>query len=201
MSTASFQHLPWLVAGILAGGRSRRMGRDKALLTVEGRPLIERVVRAVLPLTADILISCNDEARLRFLNFPLVPDVFAGQGPMAGLHAVASSSTRPLILLVACDMPGLRTAVLERLLSFENGNDAVVPCSADGRVHPLCALYRRSCLPILEEYLRQGRNRMTDFLKDPRLVVRRLDGSEGGYSDADLVNVNLPEELALFGIK
>jgi molybdopterin-guanine dinucleotide biosynthesis protein A len=91
--------------------------------------------------------------------------------------------------------------MLERLVSFEKGNDAVVPCSSDGRLHPLCAVYRQSCLPLLEEYLRQGRNRMTDLLKDPRLAVRMLDGSEGGFSDWDLVNVNFPEDLVLYGVK
>jgi molybdopterin-guanine dinucleotide biosynthesis protein A len=101
-----------------------------------------------------------------------------------------------LILLVACDMPRLRTAVLERLLTFATGHDAVVPCSSDGRLHPLCAVYSRTCLSILEEYLLQGRNRMTDFLQDSRLAVRRLNGVEGFFNDGDLVNLNTPEDFA-----
>ena len=74
-------------AVILAGGQSRRMGFNKALIDVNGRPIISLLIDQVSQVTNRILISSNDSSSYRFLNFPVVPDHFAGCGPLAGLHA------------------------------------------------------------------------------------------------------------------
>jgi len=187
-----------LCAVILAGGQSRRMGSDKALLIVRGRPLIELVVGKVRSLTDSILLSSNETTPYAFMGLPVVQDVFRGQGPLAGLHAAMMASRRPLFLLLACDLPEIQETLLHTLIRNIYDCDAVIPRTSDGRVHPLAAVYRRSCLPRLAQNLERGVNRVTDLFLDSSLSVRWLDPSDGGFEDSDLHNLNTPEDLAAY---
>jgi molybdopterin-guanine dinucleotide biosynthesis protein A len=103
-------------------------------------------------------------------------------------------SSRQLFLLLACDMPGLRGSLLRDLALSIEGFDAVIPRTADGRSHPLCAVYRRTCLPILECNLRHGKNKMTDIFASSSLRVRWIGEEEGGFSSSELANLNRPED-------
>ncbi len=187
--------IPDLCAVILAGGESRRMGVNKALLILRGRPLVRTVLEAAEQLTDQVYISTNDPSSYRFLGLHAVRDVFPGQGPLAGLHAVMLQSPRSLFLLLACDMPNLNPTWLRRLVELSAGFDAVIPCSSDGGRHPLCAVYRRSCLPQIETNLHKGIFKVTDVFATGGLRVRWLDGEEGGFSDRDLANINTPADL------
>ncbi len=182
-------------AVILAGGRSRRMGFNKALLDLDGRPLISVVIDRVRPLTDRILISSNDEASYRFLNFPVVPDRFMDCGPLAGFHASMLSNISSLYIMLACDLPNLQSPVLSNLVSLADGVDAVIPRTEDGVVHPLCAVYRRTCLPSIERALQRGTNKVVETFLNDTLVVRWVGPDEGQYREADLANINTPEDL------
>lgn len=190
-----------LCAVILAGGQSRRMGSDKAMLIVRGRPLIDLVVDKVRSLTDSILISCNETTPYAFMGLPAVQDVYRGQGPLAGLHAAMKACSRPLYLLLACDLPEIQAALLHTLIRNIGDCDAVIPRTSDGRVHPLAAVYRRSCLPRLEHNLERGVNRVTDLFLDSALRVRWLGPTEGGFEDSDLHNLNTPEDLAAYRVE
>ncbi len=171
------------------------MGRNKALLELDGRPLIRTVLEQAVPLTEEIFVSSNDNDLYGFLGLPVIPDVFAGQGPLAGVHAAMRHTSRELLLVLACDLPGIHRRLLESLVANAAGNDAVVPRTDDGRIHPTCAVYRRSCLPILEASLPTGMNKVARFLESPGLRVKWLAGSEGRFCDADLRNLNTAEDL------
>ena len=103
----SVLRIPDLSAVILAGGNSRRMGTDKALLVLQGRSLIGTIVDRVRMITDEIWISANDQFKYEFLGLPVIQDVYQGQGPLAGLHSGMRHTGRPLVLLLACD--GCRT--------------------------------------------------------------------------------------------
>ncbi len=180
---------------ILAGGMSLRMGRDKAFIEINGRPMITRLVNLLACLTDQIIISANDHALFEHLGFPVVADIYAGQGPLAGLHAVMAHSPRPLVLLLACDLPGIHKGLLHRLIDLSDGFDAVIPRSTDGLTHPLCAVYRRTCMEFIEANLARHKNKMVGFLEDSPLTVRWLESKEGSFVDQDLFNLNSPKDL------
>jgi len=171
------------------------MGFNKALLDFNGRPLISVVVDRVRPLTDRILISSNDDSSYRFLNFPVVPDRYMDCGPLAGFHAAMLWNVSSLYLMLACDLPNLGSPLLSNLVSLADGADAVIPRTEDGVVHPLCAVYRRTCLPSIERALQRGTNKVVETFLNDTLVVRWVGPDEGQYKPADLANINTPEDL------
>jgi molybdopterin-guanine dinucleotide biosynthesis protein A len=185
-----------LAAVVLAGGRSRRMGTDKALISLGGMTLIERVAAEAALVAAEVWISANDPAPYRFLGRPVIPDRFPGRGPLAGLDAGFASSEQPAILLLACDLPNVRAPWLAALAGSLSGWDAVLPVTSDGRLHPLCAVYGRTCRSAVERNLRAGIHKMTAIFDAGELRLRRLGGSEGGFRDTDLANLNSPADLS-----
>ena len=182
---------------ILAGGASSRMGRNKALIEMDGQPLVARVAAALQPLTTERLIIANDPAPYRFLGLPIIPDIEPGYGPLMGLYSGLKAASGELALLVAVDMPFLSPDFLRYLLTLAPGYDVVIP-EAEGRLHPLCAVYRRaSCLPPIQEAIARGQRRLIAF--HPQVRVRRVPEEELRQVSPDLralINVNTPEELA-----
>ena len=183
---------------ILAGGASRRMGRNKALLTLDGRPLIQRVVDALQAVSDEVLIIANQPDPYRFLHLPIIPDIQPGYGPLMGLYSGLQAARGELALLVAVDMPFLAPEFLRFLLAQaqEHDADVVIP-EAEGRLHPLCAVYRRAtCLPAVEASIARGQRRLIAF--HPQVRVRRIPESTLRTFSPDLrmlMNVNTPEEL------
>lgn len=184
-----------LCAVILAGGKSSRMGVNKALLNFGGRPLISVMVDRIRPITNEILISSNDPAYYEFLNLPVIPDRYQGHGPLAGLHAAMLWKERVLYIVLACDLPNLQAPLLRKLAFFAKGYDVAIPRSRDGLAHPLCAVYRRTCLPVVEHSLLRGVNKMIDVLEESSLSIRWVEPEEGQFEDAQLANINTPEDL------
>jgi molybdenum cofactor guanylyltransferase len=184
-----------ICAVILAGGQSRRMGFNKALIDVDGRPIISILIDQVRRLTNRVLISSNDDSSYRFLNFPVIPDHFAGCGPLAGLHAAMRWNDCSLYIVLACDLPNLQVRLLRSLVSLAEGFDAAIPRTADGLAHPLCAVYRKTCLAAIEQALEKGSNKFIETFLDTTLAVRWIGPDEGVYAPADLANINTPEDL------
>jgi molybdopterin-guanine dinucleotide biosynthesis protein A len=184
---------------ILAGGQSRRMGQNKALLrlTPDGPRLIERVIAAARPITATIVISTNTPALYSWLGLPCVADAQPGMGPLAGLAAGLAAVPTEYAFLLGCDMPFVVTAVLRALLGVAAGAQAVVPRNAADRPEPLCAVYRRDCLPTIQSCLANGDVKMTAWLD--RVNTRYVPASALLPFDPKLQsfrNVNTPEDLA-----
>jgi molybdenum cofactor guanylyltransferase len=191
---------------ILAGGQSRRMGRDKAFIVWQGRPLIERTISVLGEVCDEVLIVADEALRFAHLNIAVQPDTLRGAGPLSGLHAGLRAMSKELGVVVAVDMPLLNADLLRALVDAAAGFDAVVPLSANvstrealarsKNVHPLHAVYRRTCLPANEATLERGERRVSAFLAEVR--VRYFSVSEMRRIDPQLrslVNVNTPEEL------
>ncbi len=172
------------------------MGCDKALLEIRGQPLIQNLADAALAVTDEVLIAADDGRPYAFLDFPVIPDMYPGHGPLAGLHAAMRHSTRDRFLLLACDLPNVRAETLRRLIvSCSPDRDVIVPRSADGRSHPLCAVYRRTSLPFIERNLKSGANKVLDLVRDPGLRVHFLDPGAGCFQDSDFLNLNSKKDL------
>lgn len=189
---------PDVTAVLLAGGRSSRMGLDKALLTVGGTPLVQLLSERLAEVTREVLLSANDPSAYDFLHLTIVADVFPGCGPLAGLHAAMLHSRRSWILALACDLPRISSTLLKSLIRHTQGVDAVVPVTSGGLLQPVCAAYSRAFIPAIERNLRAGENRMIRLLEEPHMRIKRLTPTEGSFSDADLLDIDDPRDLEEF---
>ncbi|HEX7118136.1 MAG TPA: molybdenum cofactor guanylyltransferase [Longimicrobiales bacterium] len=184
---------------ILAGGRSRRYGAPKALATIDGTPIVERVRAALAAACDDIVIIANDAALYDGLGLPMRPDARPGLGVLGGILTAllwAREEGRPGALAVACDMPFLDPALLRRLLADTADADVVAPESGGRRgVEPLCAWYGTGCIPAIEAELERGERHIVGFFDDVR--VRRIPLAEVrafGEPERLFLNVNTPDE-------
>jgi molybdopterin-guanine dinucleotide biosynthesis protein A len=143
---------------IQAGGRSARMGADKALLPFLGKPLIQQVLDRLAGLGDERLVTTNEPDGYRNIGLRLVGDIIPWQGALGGLYTALASATHPLVAVVACDMPFASSAIFQAALKLLHGDavDAVVPHPPAG-LEPLHAVYRReTCLPVIRHALEAG---------------------------------------------
>jgi molybdopterin-guanine dinucleotide biosynthesis protein A len=152
---------------VLVGGRSSRMGQDKALLPFRGRTLVEHVAGEVRR-TAGGVSLIGDAAIYSYLGFPVIQDSYPGRGPLSGIHAALNGSHAEWHLVVACDMPELTAEFLQSLAAraAQSGADAVIPAGPAGRPEPLCAAYHRRCLAAVENALGRDIRKVMDALVD-----------------------------------
>ncbi len=184
---------------IQAGGESRRMGQNKALMPFLGQPMIQRVVERLGGLGDEMLVTTNQPEAFQFLGLPLVADVLPGIGALGGLYTALLVAHAPRVLVVACDMPFVspQLARLELDVLAAEGWDVVIPTTLEG-LEPLHTVYRReTCIPAIERALQEQKRRMISWFGDVR--VRELSLEEVRAVEPELrafMNVNTPEELA-----
>ncbi len=180
---------------VLVGGKSRRMGRDKAMLSFHGSPLVARVVETIRPITTEVLLVGQELARFAWMSgVRMCQDIIPGVGPLAGIYSALRDASNSQSLIVACDMPFLNPRLLAFLCQTANGWDAVVP-SIGGRLQPLHAVYARSCLPVIEELLIHGQHCPLDLF--PQVRTRYVTEEELEAYDPGLLsflNVNTPAD-------
>jgi molybdopterin-guanine dinucleotide biosynthesis protein A len=182
---------PDVTGVLLAGGKSRRMGRDKALLEVFGEPMFRRTLRLLEDLFSTVVIA-GDRPDLAPPGILAVADIYPGSA-LGGLHTGLHSATTEWIFVVPCDMPCPDPRIMRLLLQHREGFDAVVPRTAAG-YEPVFALYHKNCLPHMEEMLRNDQFRIYDFYQ--RIKIRYLDETQlpEGWQKA-LFNINTPEDF------
>jgi FdhD protein len=191
---ASSQKIEGVTGVILAGGASRRMGSDKALLPYEGGRFIEAVYKKMAVLFSEVLIVGQNPGKYPFLPCRQVPDLVPGGGVLAGVQSALVNSGNPAIFVVACDMPFLNEDLIRLLCSRFEGFDVVLPVSDSGG-EPLHAVYLRSCLPAIEVCLNRGDRRIVSFF--PQVRVRKISPGEIAVIDPEydsFRNINTPEE-------
>lgn len=180
-------------AFILAGGQSRRMGRDKSQLTLENQTFTDRIAAALLPITDSIHLVGARETHERF---PSVPDVYPAWGALGGVHAALAACRSEWAIVVACDLPFVTTDLFNYLVSLRQEHDAVVPLQSDGRPQPLSSLYRTEpCLQRATELIEAGKRRPLDLLE---LVKTRwvpfTDLMNLAQAERFFVNINTPDD-------
>lgn len=137
-------------AAILAGGKSSRMGREKALIPFDNQSLVARIAQTLKPIFPRVCVVTGKIEVARSAGLPAIPDQFENRGPLGGLHAALVHFEAPTFV-VACDMPFLNAAFIE-YLSCHFEADALVPLGESG-FEPLHAIYGPQCAPIFAKYL------------------------------------------------
>jgi len=185
-----------VTAFILAGGKSSRMGTEKAFVEFEGRTLLARALELARSVASQVYIVGD---RAKFADFaPVIEDIFRECGPLGGIHAALLASRTELNLILAVDTPFISRGFLQYLISQAAKSPeaiALVPhCS--GYSHPLCAVYRPAFAAAAEAALRAGSNRIDRLFSEVRSRILSQDEIEAaGFSAEIFRNLNTPEEL------
>lgn len=189
---------------VLAGGRSRRFGRAKALEPFQGEPMINRVVSRLSQVTDDLVFVVNDQEQAATLALSseitatpnkTVIDKYPDGGALGGIYTGLSAADSQWAFVVACDMPFLNVELLQHLLDIREGHDAVVP-NTNGYPEPTHALYNKSCLPHMEQRLKNNDLKIARFFD--QVNVRFIEEDDIRDIDGDLdsfFNVNTQEDL------
>jgi len=180
---------------ILAGGKSRRMGRDKLTLSHDGMTLLEKTMRRFSDVFDSVYLSVANAEKYPEIKATRVVDIIPGAGPMSGLHAAFTSLNDEGVFLVAADLPFANPLAAKRLIEFCGDHDACIIRLPDGRLEPLFGYYRKSLLPKCEAALQSADYKMTVLL--PEGTTRFVDPSELGalWADNIIMNVNYPEDF------
>jgi molybdopterin-guanine dinucleotide biosynthesis protein A len=185
---------------ILAGGRSTRLGRDKASEPLLGKPLLQHAIDRFDGLVDEYVIVRAAGQALPAVSAPrgplVVEDVFPAVGPLGGIYSGLLAAASPLGVAVACDMPLLQRELLAELLRLALEFDAVVPVTEDFP-QPLCAAYRKACLEPMRDRIEAGDYKITSFFS--RVRLRYLRPEEWRRFDPEglsFQNVNREEDLA-----
>lgn len=179
---------------VLAGGKSSRMGSDKAFLEYGGQTLLGRAL-AVLAKTCEQVTIVGDPSKFGSYG-TVIADVFPGCGPLGGIHAALANSTAELNLMVAVDMPFVSAALLAFLFARAEANDAVVIVPRVGKgLQPLCAVYRREFGSVAERTLRAGKYKIDAAFAGVSTYVIEASGlAAAGFSERSFFNVNTPRD-------
>jgi molybdopterin-guanine dinucleotide biosynthesis protein A len=181
---------------ILVGGASRRMGRDKAHLTLGDQTVLECVAKELGAVTSSVtLVGAREQYALSLAN---VPDIHEKWGALGGIHAALSAAESDWIIVIACDLPFVTHDLFERLQSLiDDSIDAIVPVQLDGRPQPVCAFYRREmCLPEMDRLISAGEHTPRALLANVRTrYVQFSELSDLPGAEQFFFNLNTPEDF------
>ncbi len=188
---------------VLAGGKSSRMGADKAFLKIGGETFINCAVKILAPVCSQTKIVLNRTQGRSIKNFPasieLIFDIFEKRGAVGAIHAALKNCETKYAVILATDLPRMTTAAIGKLVAAalaSNESNAVVPRQTDGRLQPLCAVYHaRYCLPPLEKLIKENESASAgDFLE---LIFPRFIDQEKLSDDQSkdiFFNANFPAD-------
>jgi len=181
---------------ILAGGKSSRMGTDKALLKLGQYYVIERIANVLRTMVEEVVIVTDRPKRYAKYGDTTTYDIMPGHGPLGGIHAGLVQAAHPWMLVTACDLPFISVQVARLMLQCAADYDAVVP-RYRGYTEPLYALYNKSCLEVMEQHLLQGQGKITRLFDELR--VRYLEEAEMAFVEPHLerafLNLNTPKDM------
>lgn len=181
---------------ILSGGKSLRMGKNKAFIEIEGLPMIERILNLFKKIFNEILVITNDKNQFVHLdNVKIFNDLIPYKGALGGLYTGLFYSSYEYSFCVGCDMPFLNESLIKFLIKKINGEDIIVPKTEKG-LEPLHAIYSKRCLSIIKSMIDSGKSRIIDIY--PLLKIKIIEERE--FIDLDpgkksFLNINTPEEL------
>ncbi len=182
---------------ILAGGKSIRMGRNKAFIEIAGTPIIQRIQTLFERLFDEIIIVTDQKEAFSNFRAKIYPDLIPNQGALGGLYTGLFFSSFAFSFCVACDMPFLKESVIKYLMKNIEHSDVVVPKTIDG-LQPLHAIYSKNCLGPITNIIALNKYRIVDFY--PMVKIKMIDEQEFLSLDPmreSFINVNTVEELGL----
>jgi len=183
---------------IMAGGKSTRMGKNKALLKIGGQTVIERIANELRKAVSELILVTNTPEDYQFLGLPMIEDQWKGMGPLAGIHAGLEASKTEKNLVVACDMPFVSSEIGGYLLQFLDHYQGAVPMIS-GQLHPLFAAYRKDALPEISKALEKQELKIRLFFDRIQLkYVTEEDLKKLGLPlENHFFNMNDPKEFSL----
>ncbi len=185
-----------ITIAILTGGKSSRMGTNKAFTEVGGVPIIERILQRVGDLGEETILITNQPADYAHLGLPAYPDRIPGKGPLGGLYTALLEAHYLYMLAVSCDQPFLNPLLLQALIDQREGFDVVIPLDREDYPQSMHAVYSKGCLPAIQDCLDADRLKMIGFF--PQVRVRKIAGEDIDRYDPmriSFVNVNTPDDL------
>jgi molybdopterin-guanine dinucleotide biosynthesis protein A len=185
-----------ITAFVLAGGRSSRMGRDKALLSLGDQNLLQRALRVASEASGKTYIVGSKQLYGKFGE--VIEDIYSGCGPLGGIHAALTSTDTDLNLIISVDMPGMKADFLRWFLAKSAAkSDLIVVPEAAGGLQPLCAIYRKAVASAAQQALQQGECKVGRlFSQIPTCIIGETEILAAGFSPELFQNINTPEEYA-----
>jgi molybdopterin-guanine dinucleotide biosynthesis protein A len=181
---------------LLSGGKSSRMGTNKALLKINEQPNIARIKAELQSVVTDMILVTNEPQVYQFLNLPIATDEYPGQGPLAGIHAGLKASPCDLNVVVACDMPFVSATLAESMLDSVSNYDAVIPV-LNGKQQPLFAVYRKGIFEKIEKCIEEKKLRIQHLLDEIDVLYLSGDKLQSCMEenlDRVFFNMNDPED-------
>lgn len=186
-----------LSVAIIAGGKSARMGRDKAFVRLAGKPLIQHVIERSQNLgQSETILVANQPERYEHLGFAMYRDVWPNKGPLGGIYTALTYAQNPHTLAIACDMPFIKTELLRFMIAQISDDLDIIAPRVGGYPQGLHAIYSQACRQPIREQLKANRLKIIRFYDWMR--VRYLDEADYALYDAagrSFTNLNTPEEL------
>ena len=161
-------------AAILVGGKSSRMGSNKAFLELKGKTFIELQIELLREIFDDIFISANTSSEYEYLNLSIFKDVYPGKGPLGGLYTSLINSSSLHTFMLACDMPFIGPELINHLKDLTKEYDVVIPKSEKG-LEPLHAFYSKKCIDPIKRSLEEDNLRITSFFPHVNVKIVELD--------------------------
>jgi len=168
--------VPGISAAVMAGGRSRRLGRNKALLEINNRALLERVLNRVSPFVQKAMVITNHPEEYCHLDVATAKDIRPGCGPLSGIHAALTLAVSEYVLVMSCDIPLVTDTQIRQLVSYCRGYDITI--FKHKNFEPLCAVYRQSCLDALDELIDHQEYRIIDLFPTLNVNVIRVNDAD-----------------------
>ncbi len=161
-------------AAILVGGKSSRMGSNKAFLELKGKTFIELQIELLREIFDDIFISANTSSEYEYLNLSIFKDVYPGKGPLGGIYTSLINSSSLHTFMLACDMPFIGPELINHLKDLTKEYDVVIPKSEKG-LEPLHAFYSKKCIDPIKRSLEEDNLRITSFFPHVNVKIVELD--------------------------
>lgn len=178
---------------VIAGGKSRRMGAEKGLISFGGKPLITYPVKILSEVCERVIISANSNS-YGFLGLPVIADQARGGGPMIGIYSGLLSSETEYNLVLSCDMPMITEALLQQIISSAKGCTAAIAFHR-GFAEPLCGIYNRSLVSELESHISGEKFKLITFLEKTGARFIEIDESLPFYHPNLFLNMNTPQDI------
>ncbi|PJB13928.1 MAG: hypothetical protein CO118_11235 [Flavobacteriales bacterium CG_4_9_14_3_um_filter_32_8] len=174
---------------ILSGGKSSRMGIDKGLLLLNGKPMIQYVIDVVTPLVDEVIIISNQIEYQRF-GLPVYEDLIKDAGPLAGIYTGLKYSKHDKNIVVSCDVPFISEKLFQYLINFCTNYDVTIPIK-NNKTHQVIGIYDKKCIPIFKNELDNNQRKMKVALEKINLNI--VDANQ--FDEKEFTNINTSTEL------
>ncbi len=179
---------------VLAGGRSSRMGEDKSLMKLNGKPLVEYSIDALKPL-CDMVVISSGNMIYDFTGCEVWPDELPDQAPIIGIYSCLKRSETEINIFLSCDMPLMSTSMIGFLVAKSAPFDITVPIHKNGKIEPLCGIYKKSSIGIIKEFIDKGNYRLNECIRSASCQFIDVDSQIPCNTPNLFININTPTDF------